>query len=176
MKIELWPVERPIPYARNARKIGEAAITKVATSLKEFGWRQPVVVDGEGVIIAGHTRLLAAQRLGLAEVPVHVAEGLSPAQVKAYRLMDNRSHEEAEWDYELLGAELFDLKGLDLDLGLTGFDGDELAELMARSNENKDADDVPEPPASPVSMAGDLWQLGSHRVMCSDSRERSEVM
>src|SRR6185503_8691385 len=106
MTIELWPIDRPIPYARNARKIPDAAVDKVAASIKEFGWRQPIVVDEQGVIIAGHTRLLAARKLGLTEVPVHVAIGLTPAQVKAYRLLDNRAHEETTWDLELLGIEM----------------------------------------------------------------------
>jgi ParB-like chromosome segregation protein Spo0J len=119
MKVEFWPTDRPIPYARNARKISQVAVDKVASSIKEFGWRQPIVVDGEGVVIAGHTRLLAAKKLSLPEVPVHIAEGLSKQQVKAYRLMDNRSHEEAEWDKELLGPELLELEALDIDLALT---------------------------------------------------------
>jgi ParB-like chromosome segregation protein Spo0J len=116
MQVEKSPIDRPIPYARNARKIPQAAIDKVASSIKEFGWRQPIVVDPENVIIVGHTRLLAAQKLALSEVPVHVAHGLTPAQVKAYRLMDNRSHDEASWDLELLGPELAELQGLDLAL------------------------------------------------------------
>src|SRR3982074_851240 len=90
MTIENWPIVRPIPYARNARRIPQSAIDKVAASIKEFGWRQPIVVDSEDVIIAGHTRLLGAQKLELSEVPVHVALNLTPAQVKAYRIMDNR--------------------------------------------------------------------------------------
>jgi ParB-like nuclease domain len=130
MKVELWPIERPIPYARNARKISDAAVDKVAASIKEFGWRQSIVVDADGVIVAGHTRLLAARKLGLAQVPIHVATDLTPAQVKAYRLMDNRSHEEAQWDEELLGLELEELEGLDLDLKLTGFGDDELAKFL----------------------------------------------
>ena len=120
MNIEMWPIEKPIPYARNARKISDAAVAKVAASIKEFGWRQPIVVDTEGVVVAGHTRLLAARKLGLTTVPVHVAANLTPAQIKAYRLMDNRSHEEAEWDMELLPLELEDLKALEFDLGLPG--------------------------------------------------------
>jgi len=107
-----WPVENVIPYARNSRKIPERAIDKVAASIKEFGWRVPIVVDRGGVIICGHTRLLAAKKLGLKQVPVHVADNLTPAQVKAYRLMDNRSHEEAEWDLDLLGPELEELSQL----------------------------------------------------------------
>src|SRR5512135_75173 len=172
MNIELWPIDKPIPYARNARKISEAAVAKVAASIKEFGWRQPIVVDQEGVIIAGHTRLLAAQRLGLKTVPVHVAANLTPAQIKAYRLMDNRSHEEAEWDMELLPLELEDLKALDFDLGLTGFDERELGKLLG-SGRHPDEDVVPEVPENPASKPGDLWLLGDlphqHRVLCGDS-------
>jgi ParB-like chromosome segregation protein Spo0J len=127
MKIELWSIDRPQPYARNARKISDVAIEKVARSIKDFGWQQPIVVDAEGVVIAGHTRLLAAKSLGEKKVPVCVAADLSPEQVKAYRLADNRSHEEAEWDLEMLGAELFDLKGLGLDLGSTALTRTNLA-------------------------------------------------
>jgi ParB-like chromosome segregation protein Spo0J len=97
LQVYSWPIERVIPYARNSRKIPNRAVDKVAASMKEFGWRVPIVVDKHGVIICGHTRLLAAKKLGLKQVPVHVADNLTPAQVKAYRLMDNRSHEEAEW-------------------------------------------------------------------------------
>ena len=96
MNIELWDIGRVIPYARNARKIPDKAVNKVAASIKEFGWRQPIVVDRESVIIVGHARLLAAQKLGLTQVPVHVADNLTPAQVKAYRIMDNRSHQETD--------------------------------------------------------------------------------
>jgi ParB-like chromosome segregation protein Spo0J len=131
MKIELWNVDRPQPDARNARKISDIAIDKVARSIKEFGWQQPIVVDAEDVVIAGHTRLLAAKSLGEKKVPVCVAANLSPEQVKAYRLADNRSHDEAEWDLDKLGAELFDLKGLGLDLGSTAFDEDELSQLLS---------------------------------------------
>src|SRR5947209_2556027 len=122
LQVGSWPIDQPIPYARNSRKITQRAIDKVAASIKEFGWRQAIVVDVDGVIICGHTRLLAAKKLGLREVPVHVASNLTPAQVKAYRLMDNRSHQETDWDFELLGPELEELRGLDFDLSLTGFD------------------------------------------------------
>ena len=125
-KIVMWPTAKPIGYARNARVIPDSAVGKVAASIKEFGFKQPIVVDAEGVIIAGHTRLLAAERLGLETVPVLVADDLSPAQVKAYRLADNRTGQEATWDMELLGIELEDLAGLDIDLSLTGFDAEEL--------------------------------------------------
>src|ERR1700728_5249929 len=116
MLIEQWPIERVIPYARNARTITPAAVDKVAASIQEFGWRQPIVVDAQRVIIAGHTRLLAARKLNLPDVPVHVADNLTPAQVKAYRLMDNRSHDDTDWDEDLLGPELEELQALDFDL------------------------------------------------------------
>src|SRR6266481_10042561 len=110
MLVETWPIDRPIEYARNARKITQAAVDKVAASIHEFGFRQPIVVDKDGVIIVGHVRLRAAKKLGLAVVPVHVAANLTPAQVRAYRLLDNRSHEEATWDLELLASELAELQ------------------------------------------------------------------
>jgi DNA modification methylase len=168
MKIANWPTDKPIPYERNARKISEAAVRKVAASIKEFGWRQPIVVDASGVVVAGHTRLLAAKQLGIETVPVHVATELTPEQVRTYRLMDNRSHEEAEWDYELLGGELLDLKALDVDLGMTGFDEDELSRLLVGERGLTDDDEIPEPPTAPLSVAGDLWRLGNHRLFCGD--------
>ena len=106
MKIEFWLIDKLIPYARNARKIPQAAIDKVAASIREFGWRQPIVVDADRVVVAGHVRLLAAKQLGEKKVPVHVATGLTPGQIQAFRLMDNRSHEETGWDLELLGLEM----------------------------------------------------------------------
>src|SRR5579863_1576267 len=126
MQVELMLLEKIIPYGRNARKIPPTAVDKVAASIQEFGWRVPIVVDKDGVIICGHTRLLAAKKLGLREVPVHVADNLTPAQVKAYRLMDNRSHDETDWDLDLLGTELAELRLLDFDLELTGFDENEI--------------------------------------------------
>src|ERR1700730_9964893 len=126
LRVFAWPIDKVIPFARNARKIPASAVAKVAASIKEFGWRQPIVVDRDGVIICGHTRLLAPRKLGLEQVPVHIAENLSPAQVRAYRLMDNRSHEEAEWDMELLAPELEELRSLDMDLKLTGFNHHEI--------------------------------------------------
>ena len=130
MDVVELPLERLIPYARNPRK-NAAAVATVAASLKEFGWRQPIVVDEEMVILAGHTRLEAARQLGLATAPVHIARGLTPAQARAYRLMDNRASENAEWDEALLGLELGDLQGDGFDLALTGFDDAELNRLLA---------------------------------------------
>lgn len=130
VETESWPIDRPQPYERNPRKISEAAVAKVAESIRLFGWRQPIVVDEAGVILIGHVRHRAARQLGLAEVPVHIARGLSPAQAKALRLADNRTGEESDWAEDLLRIELDDLKGLDFDLDGLGFDASELDELF----------------------------------------------
>ena len=126
MNIELWPIDQVIPYARNARTITPAAVDKVAASIQEFGWQQPIVVDAERVVVAGHVRLLAAKQLGLEKVPVFVASDLTPGQIKAYRLMDNRSHQESGWDLELLGLEITEMEALNVDVALSGFDADEI--------------------------------------------------
>ena len=178
MDVVELPLERLIPYARNPRK-NDSAVATVAASLKEFGWRQPIVVDEEMVILAGHTRLEAARQLGLMTAPVHIARGLTPAQAKAYRLMDNRASENAEWDEALLGLELGDLQGDGFDLALTGFDDDELSRLLAALGDADGAregeDEVPETPEDPVSRAGDLWLLGPHRLLCGDSTVATDV-
>ncbi|MFN4140269.1 DNA modification methylase [Aestuariivirga sp.] len=170
------PVEKLVPYARNPRN-NTAAIDAVKASIAEFGFRQPIVVDEKLVVIVGHTRLEAAKQLGLKTVPVHVAEGLSPAQAKAYRLMDNRSHENAEWDDELLRLEFGDLKLDDFDLALTGFVSDELDKLLGAEQIEglTDPDEAPEVPAKAVSKPGDLWILGGHRVLCGDSTVMTDV-
>lgn len=172
MKVELVPIERVIPYARNPRR-NEHAVAKVAGSIKEFGFRQPIVVDKDMVIIVGHTRLLAAQQLGFKEVPIHIAEGLSEVKVKAYRIADNRTHEEAEWDEELLALELGDLKDLDFDLDLTGFDPDELDKLLSVDGAEglTDEDSIPEVEGKAVSQLGDVWVCGNHRLLCGDSTD-----
>ena len=178
MNVTLWPLERIIPFARNARKIPPQAVDKVAASIKEFGWRVPIVVDRDGVIICGHTRLLAAYKLGLKEAPVHVADNLTPAQVRAYRLMDNRSHDETSFDEDLLGLELLDLQGMGVDLDLTGFDLHEVDELLARADGSAgltDPDAVPEVPETPVSRPGDIWVMRHHRAMCADATRMSSV-
>jgi DNA modification methylase len=169
-------IDRVRPYERNPRLAPEAAVAKVAASLAEFGWRQPIVVDEDGVIIAGHTRLLAAKSLGLSRVPVHVASGLSPAQVKAYRLADNRTAEETTWDLDLLPTEIGELATLGYDLDLLAFDGKELARLTAEPREGLcDPDEAPEPPDEPVTQPGDLWQLGEHRLLCGDATRGEDV-
>jgi DNA modification methylase len=174
MKVAIWPLDKIIPFARNARKIPPQAIDKVAASIREFGWRVPIVVDKNGVIICGHTRLLAARKLGLREAPVHVADNLTPAQVRAYRLLDNRSHEESSWDLDLLGLELLELKDLGLNLDLTGFDFSEIDHLLARATGGlTDEDSMPDLPETPVTRSGDLWRLGKHRLLCGDGTVRS---
>ena len=166
------PLEQIIPYARNPRNNAQAIAT-VAASIQEFGWRQPIVVDEALVVLAGHTRLEAARKLGFKTVPVHVAKGLTEAQARAFRIMDNRSSENAEWDKDLLNLELADLLEADFDLGLTGFTDDELNALMngldANSGPQEGEDDIPDTPEDPVSRPGDLWVLGNHRLLCGDS-------
>jgi DNA modification methylase len=177
VKVELVPVGKVTPYVRNPRK-NQASIANVAASVKEFGWRQPIVVDREMVIIVGHTRYLAALQLGMEKVPVHVAD-LSPAQAKAYRIMDNRSAQDSEWDMALLGLELKDLEGEGFDLSLTGLDEDELeralAESFAGADGLTDPDDIPEPPDEATTRPGDLWILGNHRLLCGDSGRPADV-
>jgi DNA modification methylase len=177
MDIITLPLDKIVPYARNPRR-NASAIATVAASLKEFGWRQPIVVDEAMVILAGHTRLEAARQLGLKEVPVHVARGLTSAQARAYRLVDNRSAEIAEWDEALLGLELDDLQLEGFDLHLTGFDDDELDRLLRGPNATggrDDEDDIPETPVKPVSRPGDLWLLGPHRLLCGDATGAGDV-
>jgi DNA modification methylase len=176
MKIEMRLTIKIIPFARNARKIPQQAIDKVAASIQEFSFRQPIVVDKDGVIVCGHTRWLAAQKLGLEQVPVHVAENLTPAQVRAYRLLDNRSHEETSWDTDLLGLELLDLKGMGIDMDLTGFDLGEIDDLLSQIDIGlTDVDAVPDVPETPVSRPGDLWVLDRHRVLCGDATKKINV-
>src|SRR6202166_3717266 len=177
MKIEMRLTINIIPFARNARKIPQQAIDKVASSIQEFSFRQPIVVDKDGVIVVGHTRWRAAQKLGLEQVPLHIAENLTPAQVRAYRLLDNRSHEETSWDEELLGLELLDLKGMGIDMDLTGFDVGEIDDLLSRIDIQvglTDVDALPQVPETPVSRLGDLWVLDNHRVLCGDATNRMD--
>ena len=170
MMIEMRPTESVKPYERNPRK-NEHAVDAVAKSLREFGFRQPIVVDADGVIVVGHTRWKAAQQLGLASVPVHVAKDLSPEKAKAYRLADNRSGEIAEWDFEMLPIEIGELRDLGVDLDLLGWSASDLAEIEAPDGNPglTDPDDVPAPPDEATTKPGDVWTLGNHRLMCGDS-------
>jgi DNA modification methylase len=177
MKVEQWPIDGVIPYARNARKIPQKAIDKVAASIGEYQFRQPIVVDVHGVIIAGHVRLLAARQLGLETVPVHVAEELTEAQVKALRLMDNRSHEESSWNLELLSSELLELQHLDISLGLTGFEPYQIDNLLglALNVSDDQANAIPELLADVTSITGDLWLCAGHRVLCGEATCSEDV-
>ena len=169
MHISLTPIEHIKPYARNPR-VNDLSVAKVAASIKEFGWQQPIVVDKNMVVVVGHTRLLAAKRLGYKSVPVHIADNLTDAQIKAYRIADNRTHEDSKWDMELLGIELGDLKESDIDLAVTGFDADELDKLIKIENVNfADENDVPEITTSAISQLGDMWLLGDHKLLCGDA-------
>jgi ParB-like chromosome segregation protein Spo0J len=162
LTIEIWLIGRPIPYEHNARKCPAIAIKKVADSLKEYGWQQPIVVDAEGVIIVGHTRLLAAKKLGMTEVPVVVATNLTAAQCKAYRIMDNRSAQETSWDFDVLASELAGLKDLDIDLTLTGFEAPELLKLM-----HPEEDEAP-PDSTYKEQYGVI-------VMCEDEASQKDI-
>ena len=174
--VELRPIEAIRPYEGNPR-INDDAVDAVAASLKEFGFRQPIVIDAEGVIIVGHTRWKAAKKLGLAKVPVHVATDLSLEKVKAYRVADNQTATLAEWDLDLLPIELKDLQQADYDLTLLGFDETELAKLLDGDVTEglTDPDSVPEPPDDPITQRGDLWILGEHRLLCGDSAKAEDV-
>lgn len=176
MKIELWKIVDVHPYPGNPRQ-NDDAVDAVAKSLREFGFRQPIVVDGEGVIVCGHTRYKAAVKLGLEKVPVHVAKDLSPEQIRAYRIADNQTASLATWDYDLLPIELAGLKEANYDLGLLGFDPDELAKLLDPTLRDglTDPDDVPAPPDEAITQSGDLWILGNHRLLCGDSSKPADV-
>ncbi len=176
MEVELRPVGTIRPYAKNPR-VNDAGVEAVARSIEEFGFKQPIVVDADGLIIVGHTRYRAAQKLGLAEVPVHVAADLTPAQAKAYRIADNATADLAIWDLQLLPAELVELQALDVDLSLLGFGDDELAKLLDPGVKEglTDPDDIPEPPDEPITQPGDLWVMGNHRLLCGDSGSAADV-
>ncbi len=175
--IALLPLSQIIPYARNARK-NKTNIQKVAASIKEFGWKQPIVVDKNHVIVVGHTRYEAAQVLNQTEVPVLIADDLSEQQIKAYRLMDNRSNQDGEWDVDLLTLELEELKAGECDLSLTGFLDEEMDALLNQlevSLNTDELDKIPEVSEQTITVKGDIWLLGNHRVMCGDSTTLTDV-
>ncbi len=176
LQIEIRPLDSIRPYEHNPRK-NEAAVDAVASSLREFGFRQPIVVDKQGVIVCGHTRYKAAVKLGLAKVPVHVATDLSPEQIRAYRLADNKTGELATWDFEILPIELAALDEAGYDLGLLAFDDKELVQLLGTGVQQglTDPDEVPEPPDEAITRPGDLWILGDHRLYCGDSASPADV-
>ena len=172
-KIEQWPTTKLLPYARNARTHSEEQVAQIAASIAEFGFTNPILAGADGVIVAGHGRLAAAHKLGLALVPVVVLEHLSPTQRRALVIADNRIAENAGWDEAMLRIELVTLQDDDFDVSLTGFDADALAELLADEDGNgageTDDDAVPEITETPISRLGDVWVLGGHRLLCGDS-------
>lgn len=170
-KVEQWPIEKLIPYAKNSRTHSDEQVAQIAASIKEWGFTTAVLVDESGGIIAGHGRLLAARRLGLTSVPVMVASGWTDAQKRAYVIADNKLALNAGWDNELLALELGELGDAGFDLELTGFTDEEIKALMpVEVTEGlTDEDEVPEAPVDPVTKPGDIWLLGKHRVMCGDS-------
>jgi ParB-like chromosome segregation protein Spo0J len=170
-KVERWAIDRLIPYARNARTHSDEQVAQIAASIREFGFTNPVLVDEEGTLIAGHGRVLGAQQLGITDVPTMVARGWTPAQIQAYRVADNKLALNAGWDPELLRLELGELKLSGFDLSLTGFGDLELKDIMAERNVGlTDPDDAPEAPEHPVSRTGDLWLLGA-KVTCPKCRK-----
>ena len=170
MKIETADINTIKPYENNPRKLKDSAIEKVAMSLKEYGFRQPIVVDKDRIIVVGHTRYRASKKLGFKEVPITIADNLTPEQINAYRIADNRTAEESEWDSELLKMEIKDLEAKDFKLDLLGFNEDQLNDMLFEEKQGlTDEDEVPEAPEEPISKLGDIWKLGNHKLICGDS-------
>jgi len=178
-RIERWPVERLIPYARNARTHSDEQVAQIAASIVEFGFNSPILVDSNSGIVAGHGRLLAAKKLGLNEVPVIVLDHLSEIQRRAYLLADNRLALNAGWNDELLAEELAAIESEGFDLGVVGFTNAELEGLLAEEApegpEPAAEEEIPDAPAVPVTRPGDLWLIGPHRLICGDCRDHGVV-
>ena len=185
LKIEYWPLDRLIPYAKNPRRNDEV-VDKMVGSFREFGFRLPIVATSDGTIVDGHLRLKAARRLGMTEVPVTLADDLSEAQIKAFRLLANQSANWAQWDDELLAIELEELLALNFDLELTGFDSSDIERRLNTDIGNDGSGDagdgtggeesIPSPPPNPVTRPGDLWIMGEHRLLCGDSTKADDVI
>jgi len=170
-KVERRPISDLIPYARNSRTHSEAQVAQIAASIREWGWTMPILIDETGNIIAGHGRVMAAQKLNIKDVPCMTAEGWSEAKRRAYVIADNKLALNAGWDDEMLRVEFGELRDLDFDLSLTGFDDAEIDALFPTEVAEglTDEDAVPEAPEQPVTVEGDVWVLGRHRLMCGDS-------
>jgi DNA modification methylase len=176
ISVELREIASIRPYERNPR-LNDKAVEAVAASLREFGFRQPIVIDADGVIIAGHTRYKAALKLGLQKIPVHIATDLTSEQAKAYRIADNKTGDIAEWDMEILPIEISELQESGFDMGILSFSDKELTQLLNVNLEQgmTDCDSIPAPPEQSVTQKGDLWILGNHRLMCGDSANPRDV-
>lgn len=179
MQIETVNIDRLIPYARNSRTHSDEQVAQVAASIREFGFTNPVLIDGDGGIIAGHGRVMAARKLGMPEVPCIRLGHLSDAQKRAYVIADNKLALNAGWDEKMLAIEFKELQDIGFDIELTGFAMDDidelLAELDATPEGNTEADDAPPVPSTPKTKLGDVWLLGKHRVMCGDSTNVQHV-
>ena len=176
IKLEQRDVSTLIPFARNSRTHSDEQVAQIAASIREFGWTNPVLIDGKSNIIAGHGRLLAARKLGMAQVPAIVLDHLTDAQKRALVIADNKLALNAGWDTELLSSEIAGLGDEGFDLSLLGFNEDELAALLVDKTEGlTDPDDIPEVPADPVSVLGDVWILGKHRIVCGDCTDADTV-
>jgi hypothetical protein len=173
-QIVLWPIERLTEYRRNPRK-NDAALDRMCGSIRAFGFKIPILARGTGEVVDGHLRLKAARELAITQIPVILCDEWTPAQVKAFRLMVNRSVTWADWDYDLLAQELADLKGLDFNLELTGFDIREIDELLTNPELDDRANAVPELPKNPVTKPGDVWRCGIHQVLCGDATAADAV-
>ncbi|OFW00555.1 MAG: hypothetical protein A3G20_03690 [Acidobacteria bacterium RIFCSPLOWO2_12_FULL_59_11] len=177
-RIELWPIDKLTPYSRNPRTHSESQVAQIAASIAEFGFNAPLLVDSNSGIIAGHGRLLAARKLGLAEVPVIVLDHLSDTQKRAFLIADNRLSDLSGWNDELLAAELAALEGEGFDVVLTGFSEAELEALLTdeKEGESESPEEIPEALAVAVTQPGDLWLIGQHRLLCGDCRDRDTVL
>jgi len=167
-------VDKLIPYINNPRK-NDDAVDQVASSIKNFGFKVPIVIDSENEIVTGHTRIKAAKKLGIEEVPCIIADDLTPAQIKAFRIADNKVGEFAEWDMDLLGLELSELEELEFDISDMGFEDEELDDILGRDAEVVEDDFDEEPPDEPESKLGDIWTLGRHRLVCGDSKDGNAI-
>ena len=179
LQVVTWPVEKLIPYARNARTHSAEQVAQVAASIAEFGWTNPILAGADGIVIAGHARLLAARKLGMTEVPVIVLDHLTESQRRALVLADNRLALNAGWDEEMLRVEMAALDEDGFNLELVGFTDDEIETLLRDPDEvhagNTDDDAVPEAPETAVTVPGDVWILGEHRLLCGDATEMTDV-
>lgn len=178
MEITYRKVGELVPYINNARTHSDEQVAQICASIREYGWTNPVLIDENGMIIAGHGRVMAAQRMKMEQVPCIVLSGLTEAQKKAYVIADNKMALNAGWDDEKLKLELENLKELDFDLELTGFDSDELDQLLSLDDIEElpeDIDEVPEPPKEAKSKLGDIYRLGEHILMCGDSTRKEDV-
>jgi ParB-like chromosome segregation protein Spo0J len=170
LAVEHRSLDQLIPYARNARTHSPAQVEQIASSIQSFGWTNPILIDGENGIIAGHGRLLAAKELGLSSGPVIELAGLSEAEKRAYLIADNKLALNTGWDEALLAAEVADLQALGVDLDLTGFEAGEIDDLLAQSGATPSfPDEAPPPPTEPLTRPGALWLLGHHRLLCGDA-------